>query len=309
MATTIVSVKEDFKYRTFTTTLDNLSATRSFIVICSDTSETSSVDVQAAVGIPSTGDAYPITFTTGVSLSAPICVSKTSQLLHDNDPNQWRVICQYSDANVRLQSIVNITPVRVAKVLETVPYYSAALALADLPNPTITGTTGPYKVVNNALDPYDPPLMGENVNLVYTITQNYASTVACETWVAFIDCMNDASVTLWGSTFEANTLRILNVNPQKVNLNSDGSNYAWRVTFEIEWNGMGQYIPVLETGWEYLTTTGEALPFMLADGTKKRTPGWLDANGEENLTDDPVYSGYWPYESISFSTFSLPAAP
>lgn len=308
MSTTVTSVKEHFRGRTFTSVPNGISASRAFIVVCSDTSDSSAYDVQLATGIPLIGDAYPITFTTGVMLAAPICTSKTSTLLDENDPLHWLVTCQYTDEAVKQQAVVTVSSVREQIVLESVPNISLGLRTTELVNPPFTTlAVGPCQVLNNADDPYDPPLMGETVKFVYRVSQLYAASLLCETWPStYTNTINDASITIYGATFAAHTLRMLSVNLEKLSTKSDGSTYNWRVTFEIEYNPNGQYVPVLESGWEYINSSNKKVPFTNEDASKKRSPGLLDNVGGKLTTGGyPYYTGYWPFPTANFAELYL----
>jgi hypothetical protein len=312
---TVVSVNEDFRSRTFAVSSTQLTGTRSFKVIFSSTDSSAPVDAVKASGIPEVGDSFP-----GImpdSLTAPVCVNVSTSPLNAEDPNHFLVTCSYSDAPVRTTPRVTISSVREPIPLEVVKGKIADMGLSDFASaPTTISETGQIKVLNNAGDPYDPPLMGERIKQVFQIKMVYPSTTACSGFPqTYTDGVNDADVSLWDDSYLKHTLRILNVNPVKVPLNADESTYVWHVTFDIEHDPRGQYVPVLESGWEYLdaNNAGKPTPFMTegTDGRRKvraRHPGLLNPTGGELVTGQgPYYSGYWPYPIISYTALNLPA--
>jgi len=286
----IVSAKHRVSLSTSDAAPGGASYTESWIVILTAT-PTSALEARQAAGgdpqpIPDTGDAHWDDAASGV-------VSVNAKPLN-NEQTKWIVTANYEPpSGFTLAANPLLDPVQKAWGFNV---------FSRVPKEDKDGT----KILNTAGDRFDPSPEIEDYRLTLAIIRNEASFNGV-TAESFIGTVNDASITLVGSTFAARKARMTQYSG--VFRTRNGVDF-WEVTYGIIFNDDTWDLDILNYGVR--ETTGTApntykITVRDSEGREVGIPWPLDADGVAQDPDAaPLYQTFKVFAESNFSALSLP---
>jgi len=165
----------------------------------------------------------------------------------------------------------------------------------------------PSEVVqNSAEDPFDPPIMQEEADLLIMITQNVREFDP--NYVLFRNAINSSPVTVAGVKIRKHQGRLRSIKPTKM-WDQESEEY-WQVQYEIEVKSKTQIRSILDQGLNYVEDdTKKAIPVEGTDGEEEGTanPQKLDGSGGIlAVGGDPEWLEFQTYYARSWKPLNLP---
>jgi hypothetical protein len=156
----------------------------------------------------------------------------------------------------------------------------------------------PLYVVNSANEPFDPPLIEQDIIPVVRITRNQENFYygAIKTYVNKVN-----SSTFW-SDWPAGTVLMSSITANQL---VEGGVLYWRVTYELQLRIDGWQLDVMDRGFRQLV---DGKPQVITDenGEPFNTPQCLDLSGHLlPPTQDPEYMTFYPKAEVDFGPLDL----
>jgi hypothetical protein len=293
--------------------------TRSFIVHTDAIQQTDVAIYDAIYGhasCPQIGDLYPgddDTYCSNVSIQP-----------EQDDPQTWRVICEYtsnpdSGSSGATDSGASPPPQVSTQQQGYEPADRSADPLVRQPDVRISFAQFPEildKLTNSADDPFYPPITVERYRPIVSIGCN-ASTINAYNLASYIGKVNSSTVNFVTSTgmtlnFPAKTARIKGIQTEPV---LEGKIKYWRLTYEFEINTtmdgtnlLGWSLKIRDQGFRIKKADGKKVQALDGHGNFVTVPIDLDGQGQKNPADQEPY--YLTFDASDvYGTLNFAALP
>jgi len=294
---TVLSVVEKLGGRGGDETTSTQNFSRVFQVEIDAVSATVESDILASVSIPTIGASHP-------AYSAAKCTRRRVKLADDDDFLTWEVECDYSlptpSKNNTSNNPVNDPPrISFGSVQYTRVVEKAYQGVDKIDSPT-------KAILNSAGQPFDPPVVQEEENMVISITRN-ERTIDPADLVTYRNTINLVSITIAGVTIAQNRGRMRSIMMTK-SWDTSGTAY-WQVTYEIEIATTTHVRKILDVGF-YKKESAGLIPMLDAEKKPVTEPKLLNGTGGENVSSPlvGVYLSFQTYWAKAWSDLSLPTS-
>lgn len=168
-----------------------------------------------------------------------------------------------------------------------------------------------YPIRNSAGDPFDPPIMAEEHDLIITITKN-VRVISPAVLAALNGTLNSAAVTVGGKII-AQYEGLLKIEAADLNFDTDGRPYR-QMKYAVHVRAGGHYHSILDAGFRYLKS-GKITDIYMSDintdipaGDKqdRRIQDPAKLNGSGGLTGTATYINFLTHWAADWKPLALP---
>jgi len=294
---TVTSVVERMSGRGGDETTSTQGFTRVFQVEIDAISATVESDILANASIPAIGAAHP-------AYSAVKCIRRRIKLVDDDDFLTWEVECEYALPTPGRNNISSNPINDPPRISFGSAQYTRVVERAYQSGDTIDDPS--EAVLNSAGQPFDPPVVQEEENMVISITRN-ERTIDPADLVTYRNTINSASITIAGVVIAEHRGRMRSIMASKA-WDTSGTAY-WQVSYEIEIATATHIREILDAGYYERNSSGLVPILDKGDNPEPITePAPLDGSGGEGDPTSPVYLSYQTYWAKAWSGLSLPSS-